>query len=146
VRSTLSRWWYSFATAVADLLDEAAFRVVLAARILAGRVPLETEKRFWNRSLETPVLVDVVSWVDDRRIASVVIWPPLESDKETAAADHYERAQQFKWVLAKGASELAWSTRFETDFGLRWDHARKVWSTSDGFSYDGKRSSDRDAA
>ena len=28
---------------------------------------------------------------------------------------------------------------FETDQGLRWDHERQVWTTRDGFAYDGLR-------
>jgi len=34
---------------------------------------------------------------------------------------------------------LAWSTRFETDYGLRWDHERGVWADSEGHAYDGER-------
>jgi hypothetical protein len=42
-----------------DLIEEAAFRVALASRILLGRVPLRTETREWNRVLEAPVLIDL---------------------------------------------------------------------------------------
>jgi hypothetical protein len=34
---------------------------------------------------------------------------------------------------------MAWSTRFDTDYGLRWDHTLRVWTASDGFAYDGKK-------
>jgi hypothetical protein len=39
---------------------------------------------------------------------------------------------------------MAFSTRLETDYGLRWDHERQVWTTRDGFAYDGSEA--RDAA
>ena len=36
---------------------------------------------------------------------------------------------------------MAWSTRFETDCGLVWNPKREVLVASDGFAYDGQRSS-----
>jgi hypothetical protein len=42
-------------------------------------------------------------------------------------------------TISKGAAEMAWSMRFETDYALKWDHERQVWRASDGFAYDGKR-------
>ena len=42
-----------------------------------------------------------------------------------------------KQVIARGATEKMWSTRFEVDYGLRWDHERQVWTAEDGFAYDG---------
>jgi hypothetical protein len=38
-------------------------------------------------------------------------------------------------VLHAGAAELAWSTRYEMDYGLRWDPEREVWEATDGFAY-----------
>ena len=137
VESTPSRWWNAVADHVGRFLDELAFRVLLAARVILGKVPLETEKRYWSRSQEVPVVVNLTSWVDDRPICSTIIWPPLESSKETAASDHWERIQQTKMVLARGAAEMAWSMKLETDFGLRWDQDRCVWTASDGAAFDG---------
>ena len=39
---------------------------------------------------------------------------------------------------------MVWSTRYETDPGLRWDPERQVW-TSDGFAFDGKETHDNAA-
>ena len=126
----------------ADEYDQTAFRVVLACRVIAGRLPLEVERREWNRSVEAPVLIDAFDWTDDRKIFSVLVWPPLESPSEDALRDHRLRASQVKAVIAKGATEMAHSTRFETDHGLRWDHDREVWTATDGFPFGGKRTHD----
>jgi hypothetical protein len=42
-----------------------------------------------------------------------------------------------KEVIAKGASEMMWSTRYEVNYGLTWDHERQVWTATDGFAFDG---------
>ncbi len=34
-----------------------------------------------------------------------------------------------------GASEMAFTTRWEVDHGLRWDKERQVWVARDGFAY-----------
>ncbi len=140
--SAPKRWWRAFAEGVGAFLDEAAFRVVLACRVIAGRLPLEVERRDWNKSVEAPILVDVSDWTDDRRIFSAVVWPPLESSEEDALRGHRVRVDQVKAVIARGAAEMVYSTRFETDYGLRWDRDREVWtsSTDGGFAYDGQRS------
>jgi hypothetical protein len=98
----------------------------------------EVEKRYWNRSGERPVLIDVFDWTTDRRICSVLVWPPLESDIHTAYSDHDARVEQVKQVIAKGASEMAFSTKLEIDY-LTWDPDREVWTTTDGFAIDGRR-------
>ncbi len=134
--SAPKRWWRAFADALGSFLDEAAFRVVLACRVIAGRLPLEVERRHWNRSVEAPILVHVCDWTDDRRIFSAVIWPPLESSLEDALRGHRVRVDQVKAVIARGAAEMAYSTRFSTDYGLKFDHERQVWTASDGFAYD----------
>jgi hypothetical protein len=38
-------------------------------------------------------------------------------------------------VIQAGAAELNWSTRYEVDYGLMWDHERGAWEASDGFAY-----------
>ena len=74
----------------------------------------------------------------------MLVWPPLESPPETAAYDHRERVRSVKEALARGASEMAWSTRYETDHGLVWNPQREVW-VSDGFAFDGKETHDNAA-
>jgi hypothetical protein len=115
---------------------------VLASCVIVGRLPRHVERRYWNRSLETPVLIDIFDWTDDRRIFTVLVWPSLEFSAEDATSDHRERVRTVKEAIGKGAAEMAWSTRFETDFGLRWDHERQVWTARDGFAYDGQRTHD----
>jgi hypothetical protein len=44
------RYWYAFANAVGGFIEELAFRVVLAFKVLSGRVPLRAEKlRDWSK-------------------------------------------------------------------------------------------------
>ena len=119
-------------------------RLVLAFYVIAGRMPRQVERRRWNRSTETPVLVDVFDWTDDRRIFSVLVWPSLESSLQDADHAHHQRVEEVKKTIAKGAPEMAWFTRFETDYGLRWDPERQVWTGTDGYAFDDKHA--RDAA
>jgi hypothetical protein len=131
----VARLWHGFADAVGGFIEEAAFRVELAFDVLAGRKPQRVERRWWNRSAETPTLVDAYSWVDERLIFSVIIWPSLESTHESADSDMRERTEQVLDAIARGASQRMWSTRWELDYGLRWDHEREVWTAGDGFAY-----------
>jgi hypothetical protein len=139
---TLKGYWHAFANALANFFDECAFRAGLAFNIIAGRLPLEVEKRYWNRSLETPVVIHVCDWTDDRLIFTVLIWPSVESSLEDALEDYEQRIRTVKEAIGKGAAEMAWSTRFETDYGLVWDHGRRVWTARDGFAFDGQRTHD----
>ena len=138
VRSCLRSVWKAFALAASEFLDEAAFRILLSWHVLRGNAPRQVEKRFWNRRSEPPVLIDVFDWTTERRIFSVLIWPSLESDEGDATYHHMQRVDQVKEVIAQGATEMAWQTRFETDYGLEWDSERECWVSSDGFAYDGK--------
>jgi hypothetical protein len=131
----LARWWYAFADVVGGFIEEAAFRVMLAWAVLRGTSPKPIEKRWWNRATETPILIDVYDWTDERLLYSVLIWPTLEVPPEKAAYAQRERAKQVMRVLHAGAAEMAWSTRYEVDYGLRWDHERQVWVATDGFAY-----------
>jgi len=133
--------WQTFACAVGAFLEEAAFRLVLAFCVIIGRMPRQVERRWWNRAVETPILIDVLDWTDDRRIFSVLVWPSLESSAQEATYDHRERVRVVLGAISRGAADMAWSTRFETDYGLRWDHERQVWTASDGFAYDSSESS-----
>jgi len=118
-------------------LEEAAFRTSLAWAVLRGRSPQLVERRWWNRSVECPVLTDVYDWTDERLIFSVLVWPSLEVPPEQASRAQEARAQKVLKVIHAGAAEMAWSTRYEVDYGLRWDAERQVWAASDEFAYDG---------
>ena len=131
----LVRCWHWFANAVGDFLDEAAFRVVLTWAVLRGKAPKPIEKRWWNRATETPILIDVYDWTNERHIFSVLVWPALEVPPENASRAHRERAELVKEVIARGAAEKMWSTRFEVDYGLMWDADRQVWTAEDEFAY-----------
>jgi len=135
MRGRLTRWWYASANTVGGFVEEAAFRAVLAFKVLAGRVPLRTEKRAWSKVVEAPVLVDVYDWTDDRRLFSVLVWPPLEVPPDEAYPLHEERVEEVIAAISKGAADRAWSTRWEVDRGLRWDHTRRVWVAEDDFAY-----------
>jgi hypothetical protein len=60
---------------------------------------------------------------------------------EAGAADHdmRERTEQVLDAIARGAAEKMWSTRWELDYSLRWDHSRECWMGGDGHRYDGSR-------
>jgi hypothetical protein len=131
--------WLAFADAVGGFLEEVAFRVELAFKVLAGRVPIETEKRPWVRSVNRPVLVDAYDWTTDRRLFSVLVWPPLEISLEEASSVHLDRLEQVKEVVCRGAAQMAVSLYLETDYGLRWDNDRECWIDSHGHRYDGSR-------
>jgi hypothetical protein len=131
----LVRAWLWLADVVGGFIEEAAFRTSLAWAVLRGKAPKPLEKRWWNRATEAPVLIEVWDWTDERHIYSVLVWPSLEVPLEKAAYAQQERAKQVIRVLHAGAAEMAWSTRFEVDYGLRWDHERQVWVATDGFAY-----------
>jgi hypothetical protein len=135
MRFRLARWWLAFADAVGGFIEEAAFRVVLAFKVLAGRVPLRTEKRTWSEVVEAPVLVDAYDWTNDRRIFSVLVWPPLEAEPPEAYSLHEERVEEIIAAMSRGAADRAWCTRWEVDDTLRWDNERRVWVAADGFAY-----------
>ena len=133
----LQRWWYAFADAVGAFIEEAAFRASLMWAVARGKSPRPVEKRWCNRATEAPVLVDVYDWTNDRHIFSVLVWPALEIPPSEGGAHRAqeERAKLVRQVIARGAAELTWSTRYEVDYGLRWDQDRQVWVATDGFAY-----------
>ena len=135
----VTRWWLAFADAVGGFIEELIFRVVLAFDVIVGRVPQRVDKRFWNRSTETPVLVDCFDWTDDRLIFSVLIWPSLESSAHDADHVYQQRIEEVIETIARGATDRAWSTRWELDYGLRWDHRRECWVDGHGIAYDAAR-------
>jgi hypothetical protein len=100
------------------------------------RVPLETDRRTWIRG-ESPALIDVWSWEDGRLIASVMVYPVLDSPTDTALEDHKERVQQVKEVLLEGTERLALNTYLETH-GMKWDPKRLCW-VADDHRYDASR-------
>ncbi len=131
----VTRWWLRLADAVAGFIEEAIARTSLAWAVLRGKSPKPLKKRWWNRSLEAPVLIDVYDWTDERHIFSVLVWPALEVPRERAAHAQEERAKQVMRVLHAGAAEMAWSTHYAMDYGPQWDHKRQVWAATDGFAY-----------
>ncbi len=133
----------AFANAVGGAIEEAAFRAVLAFKVLAGRLPLQVERRWWNRATETPILIDVYDWTDERHIFSVLVWPTLEAPPENATHGQQERVKQVMRVIHAGAAEMSWSTRYEVDYGLTWDPERQVWVATDGFAYGPPESDNR---
>ena len=110
--------------------------------MLFGKLPREAKRRRWNRSAEVPVAVHVCDFTDGRRVFTALIWPPLESPAGEALAAHEERLKQVKEVITKGAGRMALSTFLETDYGLRWDHEREVWTATGGPAFDGKGTHD----
>ena len=132
------RWWWTFALGLGALLEEACFRLVLAAEVLIGRVPRPAERRWWNRAAEVPTLIDVHDWTSDRLLFSVLVWPPLESDAATAERDHRQRVEEVLDAIGRGASEKMWSTYWQVS-ELAWDHKRECWVDGDGHAYDGSR-------
>jgi hypothetical protein len=138
--NALVRAWLAFADGVGAFIEEAAFRVALAFNVLLGRVPLRTEsRRWWNRSVETPVSVDCFDWTTEKLVFTVLVWPPLEGDPHRASYDHRERVGTILEAIAQGAADRRWSVRWEIDGDLRWDNERQVWVGEDGFAYDGAR-------
>ena len=137
MRSRLTRYWYAFADVVGGFIDEAAFRTSLAWAVLRGKAPKPVERRWWNRAIETPLLIDVWDWTNDRHIFSVLVWPALEVPPSEQTPDKAlrERAERVMRALHAGAAEMAWSTRYEVDYGLRWDPNRQAWVATDGFAY-----------
>ena len=131
-----ARLWHRFANWLGVFIEGVAFRVILAFKVLSGRVPLRTERRSWNKILEAPVLVDLYDWTTDRRIASVLVWPPLEAELPKAYSLHEERVEEVIAAISRGAADRAWCTRWEIDDSLRWDPERGVWEALDGFAYE----------
>jgi hypothetical protein len=99
--------WLALANAVGAFLEELCFRLALAFEVLLGRVPQRVERRWWNRAIETPVLVDVFDWTDERLIFSVLVWPSLETESSEAYARHEERVEEVLRVLHAGAAQMA---------------------------------------
>ena len=131
-----ARLWHRFANWLGVFIEGAAFRVILAFKVLSGRVPLRTEKRSWSKVVEAPVLVDVFDWTNDRHIFSVLVWPLLEAEAPEAYSLHEERVEEVIAAISRGAADRAWCTRWEIDDSLRWDHKRQAWVAKDGFAYE----------
>jgi hypothetical protein len=134
--------WVAFANALGAFIEEALFRVMLASCVLRGEAPRKVKRRNWNLGEETPVLVDVFDWTNDRLIFSVLVWPTLDPDHRfytEAQQARDERVEEVIRVIAKGAPEQLWSMHWRIDYDLRWDNRRGAWIDSDGHAYDGAR-------
>ena len=140
VRSILGRFWHAFVNALANFFDAAAFRTVLACRVIVGAVPVEVGKRRWVRSVDKPVLVDGHDWTTGRLLFSILVYPAIdELDLSKAEAAHYQRVEQIKQIVAQGAGDLRLSLYLETEWDLRWDNRREVWIDGDDYAYDASR-------
>ena len=53
IEPAIGNLWLTFACAVGDFFEEAAFRLVLAFDVIRGRMPRQVERRWWNRAAET---------------------------------------------------------------------------------------------
>ena len=107
-------------------------------RILRGQLPLQVKRRAWDRDYEAPVQIDVRDFVNDRLIFTAMVWPTLESPRETALHAQRERVEEVLATISAGAADRLWSMRYEIDDGLLWDRDRQVWySIEDGFASDG---------
>jgi hypothetical protein len=140
VNSTLARFWHVFANALASFFDEVAFRLALACRVIVGAVPVEVEKRRWVRSVNKPVLIDGHDWTTGRLLFSILVYPAIdELDLSAAEAAHYQRVEQIKQIVARGAGDLRLSLYLETEWDLRWDNGREVWIDGGDYAYDASR-------
>ena len=135
-RERVGPFFAAVLAALAAFWEEATFRASLACAVLAGRLPLRRERRWWNRATEPPVLIDAHDWTDERLLFSILVWPSLET---AGRYDQDERAREVKEAFGRVCADRAWSTYFETDHGLRWDAKREVWVGSDGYAFDGAR-------
>jgi hypothetical protein len=132
MKHRLIRWWYAFADGVGGAIEEAAFRVSLATRVLLGKAPKPVEKRVWDKDLDTPTLVEAYDWTTDRLLFSTLVWPSLEVPGIEASQAQEERVEQVKEVVMRGALEKAWATKLEVTYGMAWDSRRQEWRYRDG--------------
>jgi hypothetical protein len=135
----LKRLWTGAVDWLGALLEEVAFRLEVAFKVLVGRVPLERAQHKWLRHQRTPVEVTVYDWSTNRLLFSVIIWPPLEREGYEYLEDFEERIQDIKQVIATGVGERGWSTLLRTNYGLEWDHRREVWTDGQGHHIDGSK-------
>jgi hypothetical protein len=138
VIDTLRRFWHTFANALVSFLEEAAFRIELVWAVILGRVPIERERRLWNRSVESPILVDAYDFTDSRLLFSLLVWPSLESPAHRARRDQEARLREIKESFGNVCTDRAWSVLFQTQY-LEWDSDREAWVSDDGHAYDGAR-------
>jgi hypothetical protein len=75
------------------------------------------------------------SRLDERRIFSVLVWPPLELERPEAYEAHDERVEEVIEAISRGAAEKRWTSHWHVDDGLRWDDEREAWVAGDGFAY-----------
>jgi hypothetical protein len=139
VVAAIGNLWRAFACALANFLDEAAFRLVLASCVIAGRMPRQEERRWWNRAVEAPVLIDVLDCGLTTGASSACSCGRRWSLRQMRPPATTESARAVMRTISRGAADMSWSTRFETDYGLKWDHERQVRTARDGFAYDGQR-------
>ena len=98
---------WKVANRLGDFLDEAAFRCAIAWRVLIGKLPLEEERREWDRGREVPILMEVTDWQDNRILFSILVWPTGGNSLLEAHQDHAKRAEQVRHSFAKVCSDRA---------------------------------------
>jgi hypothetical protein len=106
IKESLVHAWRVCVDLLFRSLNEAAFRVEVAFKVLTSRMPLETELKPWLYSVYAPVLIDVHDWSTDRLLFSVLVWPPLDPDSKDDVAAHEERVVQVKEVILRGVAEI----------------------------------------
>jgi hypothetical protein len=133
--------WRTFAEALGNFLDEAAFRALICWRVITGRLPQRIEHRVWDPAREGPTLINVYDWTTYSLIFTVLVWPP--QDVSAAQADTLEKAYRFQQMrteevmatITKGAGGMSWSLLYEREEGLQWDRRREAGVTRDGHAY-----------
>jgi hypothetical protein len=131
--------WWAFAEALGEILDEAAFRILLCWRVLPGRLPQRIEHRSWKPDRESPVIINVYDWVSYTLIFSILVWPPADVAAETLEKAEYYKLQRAEDVMAaitRGAGQMKWSLLYEREERLQWDRRREVWVTQDGHAFE----------
>jgi hypothetical protein len=128
--------WLALVETMTSFLDEASFRTSLAYAVLRGRMPEPVAYRFWNRAVETPVLIHAKDWTNDRTMVTCIVWPAMQvPEDEDPLGLQYRRVDELMHVLARGATDSLWHVRFEADYGLRWVPERQAWLSSNGHLY-----------
>jgi hypothetical protein len=131
--------WWTFAEAIGNFLNEAAFRLLICWRVITGRVPQRIEHRRWDPSEEAPIVVNVHDFGTNTLLFSTLIWPVSDLEAPTPAhaeAHQLARAEAVMRAITAGATEQRWSLLYEVEERLLWDWQREVWVTRDGHAFE----------
>ncbi len=79
--AAIKKFAWRVADRVGDFLDAAQFRIGIAWRVLRGKLPIEAERRSWDRGREVPILLEVSLRLDRQpatlQYPCVAPWRPL---------------------------------------------------------------------